>query len=103
MNHHSSTTPIRRRPGQSTTTHPGLRGALSATPNSADEIPRLWKMSRSARVTAMWRGELTLAQLCAWSSRRPREVPLLGDEFAWIVMRTPAWAETEPSRPTPAS
>jgi hypothetical protein len=102
MNHLTSTTSPRRSQGHTTSTRPDLNGALSAAPRSGTEIQRLWRMSRSARVTAMWRGELTLAQLCAWSSRCPSEVPLLGGEFAWIVMRTPAWAESEPPRPTAA-
>lgn len=38
-------------------------------------------------------GELSFAQLREWSSLRPDEVPKLGGEFAWIVMRTPEWAE----------
>jgi hypothetical protein len=41
----------------------------------------------------MWRGDLTLYPLSRWSSRRQDEVPLLGGEFAWIVMRTSEWAE----------
>jgi hypothetical protein len=41
----------------------------------------------------MWDGELSLFQLCKWSSRRPIEVPLIAGEFAWIAMRTPTWAE----------
>jgi hypothetical protein len=41
----------------------------------------------------MWRGDLTLYQLSRWSSHTQDEVPLLGGEFAWIVMRTPEWAE----------
>jgi hypothetical protein len=53
----------------------------------------LWAMSRSERVAAMWRGDLTLYQLSRWTSRAQHEVPLLGGEFAWIVMRTPEWAE----------
>ena len=31
--------------------------------------------------------------LSRWSSHAQDEVPLLGGEFAWIVMRTPEWAE----------
>ena len=50
-------------------------------------------MTRDERIAAMWRSELTLRQLCQWSSRAQHEVPLLGGEFAWIVMRTPEWAE----------
>lgn len=50
-------------------------------------------MTRDERIAAMWRGELTTRQLCQWSSRAQHEVPLLGGEFAWIVMRTPEWAD----------
>jgi len=37
--------------------------------------------------------EQQLYQLTRWSSRAQHEVPLLGGEFAWIVMRTSDWAE----------
>ena len=33
------------------------------------------------------------SNLTRWSSRASHEVPLLGGEFAYIVMRTPEWAE----------
>ena len=57
------------------------------------QLDALWAMSPAQRVAAMWRGDLTLFQLTRWSSRAQHEVPLLGGEFAWIVMRTPEWAE----------
>ena len=60
---------------------------------SPEEIAALWAMTAHERVGAMWNGTLTLSQLTAWSSRRPGEVPLLGGEFAYIVMHTPEWAE----------
>jgi hypothetical protein len=41
----------------------------------------------------MWAGMLTLSQLSEWTRRCPSEVPLLGGEFAWIVMRMPEWDE----------
>jgi hypothetical protein len=50
-------------------------------------------MSGQQRVDAMWACQLSLSQLCEWSSKRPREVPMLGREFAWLVMHTPEWAE----------
>jgi hypothetical protein len=62
-------------------------------PNLYDAYRALWAMTRDERIAAMWRGELNLRQLCQWSSRAQHEVPLLGGEFAWIVMRTPDWAE----------
>jgi hypothetical protein len=62
------------------------------------QLDVLWAMSPAQRVAAMWRGDLTLFQLTRWSSRAPREVPLLGGEFAYIVMRTPEWAESADER-----
>jgi hypothetical protein len=62
-------------------------------PDDCDAYSALWAMNRDERIAAMWRGELTLRQLCKWSSRAQHEVPLLGGEFAWIAMRTPDWAE----------
>jgi hypothetical protein len=56
----------------------GVPGAVGDDPRRADR--------------AMWRSELTLRQLCQWSSRAQHEVPMLAGEFAWIVMRTPEWA-----------
>jgi len=62
-------------------------------PDVYDAFRALWAMTRDERIAAMWRGELSLRQLCRWSSRAQHEVPLLGGEFAWIVMLTPDWAE----------
>jgi hypothetical protein len=77
------------------------RPAQTQQPTSADEELRaLWTMTAAQRITAMWRGQLTRRQLSKWTSRTPYEVPLLGGEFAWIVMRTPEWAE--PSHPAHA-
>lgn len=70
-----------------------VRRALSLTPMSPDERTVLWAMTPAERVEAMCAGELALVQLCKWTSRRPLEVPLLGGEFSWIVMKTPEWAE----------
>jgi hypothetical protein len=57
------------------------------------QLDALWAMSPAERIAAMWRGDLTLFQLSRWSSHAQHEVPLLGGELAWIVMRTPEWAE----------
>jgi hypothetical protein len=62
-------------------------------PDICDAFRALWAMTRDERIAAMWRSELTLRQLCQWSSRAQHEVPLLAGEFAWIAMRTPDWAE----------
>jgi hypothetical protein len=57
------------------------------------EIDALWAMTRQERITAMWASQLTMSQLTEWTARRPREVPLLGNEWAWLEMHTPEWAE----------
>lgn len=63
-----------------------------------EDIAALWAMSHQERIDAMWAGRLTLSQLTKWTSRRPHEVPLLGSEFAWIVMRMPEWDEPATDR-----
>jgi hypothetical protein len=60
---------------------------------SRDQYQELWAMTPAEQIAAMWRGELTVRQLCQWSSRAQHEVPLLGGELAWTVTRTPEWAE----------
>ena len=90
---------------------PAVRSASSSRPPTCQPQPgtstsALWAMTRAERIAAMWRGELTIRQLCQWSSRAQHEVPLLGGEFAWIAMRTPEWAEAtnrrrRPPRPPP--
>ncbi len=76
------------------TTTPSSIPLEPATSAERSEQPRvLWDMSPAERVAAMWRGQLTMPQLRQWSSRAPHEVPLLSGELAWIVIRTPEWAE----------
>jgi hypothetical protein len=65
--------------------------ASAARAEREQRFAHLWRMSRAERVAAMWRGELSLAECQAWSRRRPDEVPRIGREFAYIVMRTPDW------------
>ena len=61
--------------------------------DSAEDSAALWAMTPAERIEAMWAGRLTLSQLTEWSGRRPDEVPRLGGELAYIVMRTPEWDE----------
>lgn len=65
--------------------------ATTARAERERRFAHLWRMTAAERAAAMWRGELTLAECQAWSRRRPSEVPLIGREFAYIVMRTPDW------------
>ena len=68
---------------------------LIATARARDarelRFARLWRMSADERVTAMWRGELSLPECLAWSARHPDQVPLIGSELAYIAMHTPDW------------
>lgn len=68
-----------------------LEVAVKARAERERRYAHLWRMSPTERVSAMWRGELSLGECQAWSRRRPDEVPLIGGEFAYIVMRTPDW------------
>lgn len=49
----------------------------------------LWQMTPAQRLTAMRRGELTLAQCSAWAARYPEQVPLVNGEFEYLAMFTP--------------
>jgi hypothetical protein len=80
-----------------TTAPRSIAFALTGGPVPAAQAAQLWQMTTSQRVDAMYVGRLSLAQLTAWSARRPDEVPLIGGEFAYIAMRDPEWCE--PSRP----
>lgn len=77
----------------STVSHTARALNIPAGDARQQPLDALWAMSPPERVEAMWRGDLTLFQLTTWSSRAQHEVPLLGGELAWIVMRTPEWAE----------
>lgn len=68
------------------------------TPAGQAELARLWAMTREQRVAAMWRGELTYRQCCAWSARAPHEVPRVNGEFAWIACREAGAADAHPVR-----
>ena len=68
--------------------------------DSAEDSAALWAMTPAERIEAMWAGRLTLSQLTEWSSHRPDEVPRLGGELAYIVMRTPEWDEPHVERDT---
>lgn len=77
------------------TTSTARESILAAGTRAREERERrfahLWRMTPGERVAAMWRGELSLAECQAWSRRRAGEVPLIGNEFAYIVMHTPDW------------
>ncbi len=68
--------------------------------DNAEDSAALWAMTPAERIDAMWNGCLTLSQLTEWSGRRPDEVPRLGGELAYIVMRTPGWDEPRVARDT---
>jgi hypothetical protein len=63
------------------------------------ETHALWAMTAEQRRTAMHHGELTQRQLLQWASRRPKEVPLINGEFAFIAALTPEVADhADPER-----
>ena len=72
---------------------PLMARTLAAIKTREDEMRFLWSMTAAEREAAMWRGELTMDQLCAWAQRAPDEVPLINGEFAFIAMFTPEVAE----------
>lgn len=81
--------PLDRRPR-------GILAALDARPATDEELHELWTMTPAERAEAMYGRRLSLPQLIAWGRRRPEEVPLIGGEFAWLVMRDPVWCEPTP-------
>lgn len=62
-------------------------------PTRDEQSQRLWEMSAAERLAAMYRSELSLFQCLQWAARRPQEVPLINDEFAFIAIRTPEVAD----------
>jgi hypothetical protein len=74
---------------------PLMAETLAAIKTREDEMRFLWSMTAAEREAAMWRGDLTVDQLCAWARRAPHEVPLINGEFAFIAMFTPEVAESD--------
>ena len=71
---------------------------LAAERASRYELSRaLWAMSAAEREAAMWRGELTPAQLMEWARCAPWEVPTINGEWAFIAASTPELADTDES------
>ena len=71
--------------------------ALDAGPITLVQTTELWAMTTTERIEAMNAGRLSLAQLAEWSGARPDQVPRIGNEFAWLIIRDPIWCE--PTRP----
>jgi hypothetical protein len=69
-----------------------FEGALAPQAQRAEQS-KAQCMTAAERERAMWAGELSFNQLREWSARRPHEVPLIGNEFAWIVISTADWME----------
>ena len=75
---------------------------LAHKASRAEQRRALWAVSPAEREAAMWRGELTNAQLWEWARRRPEEIPQINGEWAFIALQTPEIAElTQPGEPTP--
>lgn len=54
-----------------------------------EHVAQVWLMTRSERLAAYVRGELTPEQIQEWTGRAPREVPLINGEFGHIAASTP--------------
>jgi hypothetical protein len=65
-----------------------LPAFLVGDPTRAEQREALWRMSPAERITAMYRGDLTLNQCLAWAARYPEEVPTLNGEWWFIAIRT---------------
>ena len=74
---------------------PLMAETLAAITTRENAMRFLWSMTAAEREAAMWRGELTMDQLCAWAQRAPDEVPLINGEFAFIAALTPEVAEAD--------
>jgi hypothetical protein len=59
----------------------------------AAQLRSLWQMNPAERVAAMRPGELTSQQLAAWTARHPDQVPIVQDEFEWILAKLPEVCE----------
>jgi hypothetical protein len=59
----------------------------------AEDFEQLQAMTHTQRVEALCQGELSYAQCCKWASWRPREVPLINGEFAFLAAFDPNFCE----------
>ncbi len=69
--------------------------ALAAKRTREEAMAFLWEMTPAEREAAMWRGDLSFDQCCAWAQRAPHEVPRINGEFAFIAVTTPEVAELD--------
>jgi hypothetical protein len=77
----------------STTSNPSTSRSAELQVRRRERSKALWAMTPAQRQQAMWAGELTQDQLYEWASRKPKEVPLIDGEFAFIAALTPEVAE----------
>ena len=58
-----------------------------------DQLDHIDRLTAPQRVAAMYRGELSYAQLCRWAARYPQEVLTLHGEFIFIAIGLPEIAD----------
>lgn len=76
---------------------------MSRTPAPlADQFEALFAMTARQRVTAMYRGELTLTQLSKWAARHPDQVAVVNDEWIYLVALLADVADATHKRPRAA-
>lgn len=66
-----------------------------------EELAHVRALTPRQRVTAMYRGELTIVQLCKWAAIAPDEVALVNDEFIFIAAFLPEVADAHERAPRP--
>jgi hypothetical protein len=71
-----------------------VAAATTAAAAEQARYERLWAMTRAERTAAFYRGELTLGECMAWSSRYPDEPPTGPcGEYLYILAYTPEWLD----------
>jgi len=68
---------------------------LERPSSQLDAEGRVWRMTAEQLVAAMYAGELSFHQLCAWSSRYPDQVPVLDGELWFLAVLTPELADAQ--------
>lgn len=68
-----------------------------------EELAHVRALTPRQRVSAMYRGELTIVQLCKWAACAPGEVALLNNEFIFIAAFLPEVADAHERTPRPAA
>ena len=70
-----------------------FQAAINSAREREARLRRLWQMTAAERRTAMYSGQLTYSECCAWAARYRDEVPTLNGEYWFIAITTPEIAD----------